>query len=102
MSAYHQLETRFRRIGAIEEAIAMLHWDAAAMMPAGGARARTEQLATLEVIAHEALTAPDLGDLVVEADRESNALDEWQRANLREIGRRRKHAAALPSELVEA
>jgi carboxypeptidase Taq len=102
MIAYRQLEIRFRRIGAIEQAIAMLHWDAAAMMPAGGARARTEQLATLEVIAHEALTAPDLGDLVVEADRESNALDEWQRANLREISRRRRHAAALPSELVEA
>jgi carboxypeptidase Taq len=102
MIAYRQLETRFRRIGAIEQAIAMLHWDAAAMMPVGGARARTEQLATLEVIAHEALTAPDLGDLVVEAERESNALDEWQRANLREIGRRRRHAAALPGDLVEA
>src|SRR5437764_10190000 len=72
------------------------------MMPAGGASARAEQLATLRVIAHEALTAPEVGDLLVTAERESNALDEWQRANLREIGRRRKHAAALPSELVEA
>jgi len=35
MIAYRQLETRFRRIGAIEQAIAMLHWDAAAMMPVG-------------------------------------------------------------------
>ena len=102
MIAYRQLETRFRRIGAIEQAIAMLHWDAAAMMPVGGARARAEQLATLRVIAHEELTAPELDDLVVEAERESNALDAWQRANLREIGRRRKHAAALPGRLVEA
>jgi carboxypeptidase Taq len=102
MIAYRQLETRFRRIGAIEQAIAMLHWDAAAMMPAGGARARAEQLATLRVIAHEELTAPELDDLVVEAEREGNALDLWQRANLREIGRRRKHAVALPSSLVEA
>ena len=102
MIAYRQLEARFRRIGAIEQAIAVLHWDAAAIMPAGGAPARMEQLATLRVIAHEALTAPDLGDLVVEAERESNALDEWQRANLREIGRRRKHAVALPGDLVEA
>ena len=102
MTAYRQLETRFRRIGAIEQAIAMLHWDAAAIMPAGGAGARAEQLATLRVIAHEELTAPELDDLVVEAERESNALDSWQRANLREIGRRRKHAAALPGSLVEA
>ena len=96
MTAYHQLETRFRRIAAIEEAIAVLHWDAAAIMPAGGARARTEQLATLRVIAHGELIAPELDDLVVDAERESNALDAWQRANLREISRRRKHAAALP------
>src|SRR5262249_30422776 len=41
-------------------------------------------------------------DLVVDAERESNALDAWQRANLREISRRRKHAAALPGSLVEA
>ena len=102
MTAYRQLETRFRRIGAIEEAIAVLHWDAAAMMPVGGARARTEQLATLRVIAHEQLTAPELGDLVAKAESESNALDGWQRANLREIARRRGHAAALPSALVEA
>jgi carboxypeptidase Taq len=102
MIAYRQLETRFRRIGAIEQAIAMLHWDAAAMMPVGGARARAEQLATLRVIAHEELTAPELDDLVVEAQSESNALDAWQRANLREIRRRRKHAAALPGSLVEA
>jgi carboxypeptidase Taq len=102
MTAYRQLETRFRRIGAIEEAIAVLHWDAAAMMPAGGARDRTEQLATLRVIAHEQLTAPELDDLLVEAKREGNALDEWQRANLREIARRRGHAAALPGALVEA
>ena len=31
MNAYRQLETRFRRIGAIEQAISMLHWDAAPM-----------------------------------------------------------------------
>ncbi len=102
MTAYRQLETRFRRIGAIEEAIAVLHWDAAAMMPAGGVRARTEQLATLRVIAHEQLTAPELDDLLAEAERAGNALDGWQRANLREIARRRGHAAALPGTLVEA
>jgi len=102
MTAYRQLETRFRRIGAIEEAIAVLHWDAAAMMPAGGARARTEQLAILRVIAHEQLTASELGELLAEAERESNALDGWQRANLREIARRRGHAVALPGSLVEA
>jgi carboxypeptidase Taq len=102
MTAYRQLEVLFRRIGAIEGAISMLHWDAAAMMPAGGAAARAEQLATLRVISHQHLTAPEIGDLVAEAESESDALEEWQRANLREMQRRRAHAAALPETLVEA
>jgi carboxypeptidase Taq len=101
MTAYRQLEALFRRIGAIEGAISMLHWDAAAMMPAGGAAARAEQLATLRVISHKHLTAPEIADLVAEAESESDALDEWQRANLREMRRRRVHAAALPDTLVE-
>jgi carboxypeptidase Taq len=102
MTAYRQLEARFRRLGAIEGAISMLHWDAAAMMPAGGAAARAEQLAALRVIAHQHLTAPEVGDLVAQAESESEALGEWQHANLREMRRRRMHAAALPGTLVEA
>src|SRR5215469_279222 len=102
MTAYRQLETRFRRIGAIEGAISMLHWDAAAMMPAGGAAARAEQLATLRLLSHQHLTTPEIADLVAEAESERDALDEWQRANLREMRRRRVHAAALPAPLVEA
>ncbi|MBV8457054.1 MAG: carboxypeptidase M32, partial [Acetobacteraceae bacterium] len=102
MSAYHQLETRFRRIGAVEEAISVLHWDAAAMMPRGGAAARAEQLATLRLIAHEHLTAPALGELLAEAEQEADGLNAWQRANLREMRRRRLHAAAVPGALVEA
>ncbi|MBV8132160.1 MAG: carboxypeptidase M32 [Alphaproteobacteria bacterium] len=102
MTAYRRLEARFRRVGVIEGAISMLHWDAAAMMPAGGAAARAEQLAALRVITHQHLTAPEIGDLVAQAESESDALDEWQRANLREMRRRQVHAAALPCELVEA
>jgi carboxypeptidase Taq len=102
MSAYRQLEARFRRIATIEQAISVLHWDAAAMMPPGGAAARAEQLATLRGIVHSELIAPDLAELADRAGAEHNALDVWQAANLREIRRRLDHAAALPCELVEA
>jgi carboxypeptidase Taq len=102
MTAYQQLETRFRRIGAIEGAVSVLHWDAAAMMPTGGAAARTEQLAALRGIAHEHLTMPEIGDLLAEAESERGALNEWQRANLREMRRRQVHATALSGALVEA
>ena len=88
MTAYNELEARFRRLGAVEEAIAMLHWDAAAMMPPGGAAARTEQLAALRGIAHRLLAAPEIGDLLEAAETQIAALGPWQRANVREMRRR--------------
>jgi carboxypeptidase Taq len=102
MTAYRQLEAHFRRLGMLEEAIAFLNWDTAAMMPAGGAASRAEQLATLRLLAHERLTAPEIGDLIGEADAENGELGPWQQANLREMRRRWLHAAAVPGELVEA
>jgi carboxypeptidase Taq len=102
MTAYQQLEERFRRIGALEQAISMLHWDTGAMMPEGGAPARAEQLATLRLIAHQHLTAPEIDALLAEAEAESDVLGLWQSANLREMRRRWHHAAALPGVLVEA
>ena len=72
MSAYTDLEARFRRLGAVEEAIAVLHWDAAAMMPAGGGAARAQQLATLRGIAHQLLAAPGVADLLAAADTETS------------------------------
>jgi len=100
MTAYRELEQRFRRLGAIEQAISVLHWDTAAIMPAGGAAARAEQLATLRLIAHQHLVTPEIGGLLAEA--ETDDLGQWERANLREMRRRWLHATAVPGALVEA
>ncbi|MFL5265514.1 MAG: carboxypeptidase M32 [Stellaceae bacterium] len=102
MTAYQQLQERFRRIGSLEQAISVLHWDTAAMMPAGGAAARAEQLATLRLVAHQHLTTPEIDGLLNEAEAGAGTLDEWQRANMREIRRRHAHALAVPGDLVEA
>jgi carboxypeptidase Taq len=102
MTAYQQLEARFRRLGALEEAISVLHWDSATMMPSGGAATRAEQLATLSRVAHEQLATGEVADLLAAAEGEREALDSWQEANLREMRRRRAHAAAVPGDLVEA
>src|SRR5690606_18585787 len=58
------------------------------------------QLATLGVIRHGLMTAPELGELFAAVDR--RALDPWRAANLREMERRWRHAVALPADLVEA
>jgi carboxypeptidase Taq len=101
MKSYDQLEARFARIGAIREAVGVLHWDAATNMPDGGASSRGEQLAVLKVIAHEGLTDPALPDLMAGAEGQ-NDLDSWQRANLAEMRRALAHAASVPSDLVAA
>ncbi|KLK93951.1 peptidase M32 [Microvirga vignae] len=102
MHAYPTLEERFARISSIEDAIGILQWDAETMMPEGAADSRSDQLATLKGLAHEMLTAHDTGDLLDQADQDSGHLDDWQRANLREMRRIYLHAAAVPADLVEA
>lgn len=99
-TAYATLEQRFRRVGLINDALAMLNWDRSVMMPSGSGMARAEQTSGLEVIAHETLAAPDMGDLLEAAS--AAPLDQWQSANLREMRRRWVHAAALEPRLVEA
>ncbi|MBI3443850.1 MAG: carboxypeptidase M32 [Magnetospirillum sp.] len=98
--AYDLLEARFRKMNAISEALSVLSWDMATMMPEGAAEPRAEQVATLKGINHELLTAPDLEPLLDQAATE--ALDPWRTANLREMRRDWIHASALPADLVDA
>src|SRR5579883_2337603 len=102
MTAYQRLEAQFRRLGLLEEAISLLQWDAATIMPGGGASGRAEQLAALRLFAHELLTAPEIPDLLAAAEAEMAALDPWRQANLREMRRRWWHQAAVPGALVAA
>jgi len=99
-SPYKQLEQRFARLGRLRDAQGILHWDRSVMMPAGGAEGRAEQLATLDVICHELITDPEVGDLLAAAEGET--LADWARANLREMRRGWIHATAVDSALVEA
>lgn len=99
-SATDALEARFRRLSALSGAAGVLSWDRLVMMPPGGAEARAEQAAALDVLAHELLTAPEVSDLLAQAAEEP--LDGWRAANRAEMTRQHAHATALPSSLVEA
>jgi carboxypeptidase Taq len=99
VNAYQRLEARFARIATIHEAAAMLGWDAAAVMPQGGAAARGDQLAVLAGLAHGLLTAPEMGDDLAGAEAPDDA---WDAANLRLMRREHARAVALPADLVEA
>ncbi|MDH5666190.1 MAG: hypothetical protein OEY10_07835, partial [Nitrosopumilus sp.] len=96
-----ELVDRFRRINALGGAKSILHWDMSAMMPAGGAKSRGEQLAVLDTISHAMITDPAIPDLLDGAEQDQT-LDAWQRANVVEMRRIWVHQAAVDAKLVEA
>ena len=99
-SPYKQLEQEFKRLHAFRGALSLLRWDAAVMMPRGSADVRGEQLATLETEYHALLTAPRISRLLDRAQANTQGLQDWQVANLREMRRQRDHAIATPASLI--
>ncbi|HVP32789.1 MAG TPA: carboxypeptidase M32 [Steroidobacteraceae bacterium] len=100
LTPYEQLEQEFRRLLAFRGALSLLRWDAAVMMPRGSADVRGEQLAALETEHHALLTAPRITRLLDRAQANTQGLEDWQIANLREMRRQRDHAIATPVTLV--
>jgi carboxypeptidase Taq len=99
MTAYQRLTKNFARIATLNEAASVLSWDAAAMMPDGGAEARGEQMAVLAGLSHELLTSPKLAEDFAAAESPN---DDWNAANLALMRNAHKRATALPGDLVEA
>ncbi|RLB59764.1 MAG: carboxypeptidase M32 [Deltaproteobacteria bacterium] len=102
MNAYPELEQRFRRMLMLQSVEEVLDWDSSAMMPSGAAASRADQMALLRVLRHELMCAPELVDSLGEAEAQSDALDPWQQANLREMRHQWIHSASVPRELVDA
>ena len=100
--AYAELERRFHRWTALKDGRAVLDWDTAVMMPGGGAEARSEQIAALDLACHGILADPAMGDLLNSAEDAKAELDPWQGANLAEMRRLWVHGTALAPDLVEA
>ena len=97
---YRGLEERFRTIGDLRHAEAMLSWDEAVMMPSGGGKVRADALAALAGTVHSLEAAPDIPELA-EAALASES-DPWRRANLQQMSRVSRRARALPEDLVMA
>lgn len=102
MSAYDKLAARFTRIATLGEASAVLGWDAATMMPAGGGAARGDQLAVLAGVSHGLLSMPEVGDELAAAEAEHADANAWRAANLRLMRQAYIRATAMPRDLVEA
>jgi carboxypeptidase Taq len=99
--AYRRLEARFRRYSTLGDALAMLQWDSAVMMPRASGEVRAGQLAALKRTRHDLLTADDMADLLDGAAADT-VDDPWRIANLREMRRVWVHQGAIDGDLLEA
>ena len=67
--AWDLVTARTADLRALQGALTLLTWDQETYLPPKGARARGEQLAALQGLYHEKLTAPELGDLIARAEQ---------------------------------
>jgi carboxypeptidase Taq len=98
--AYDTLTATWRRLHHFGHLQAIASWDRSALMPAGGNTARADAMAEMDGLLHSIRTDPQLAANLELSKDES--LDDFQRANLREIGRDWRNANALPAALVQA
>lgn len=99
-SAYDQLAAHHQRLHRLTHLQAIGWWDQAANMPPKGREARANALAEMAGLLHRMRTEPQWRDTLQRAAQEP--LDDWQRANLREMEREWQRANALPEALVQA
>src|SRR2546422_3590736 len=63
-AAFTALKLRLEKIHDLAQAQQVLEWDQRTMMPAGGAAARVEQIASLERARHERFASIEIGELL--------------------------------------
>ena len=95
--SYQALHNRCKRIDDLGHALAILHWDEAAMMPSGAGDVRAQALATLGGEIHDLTAADETGELIAAAQNED--LDPWQTANVELAHRAWRKARAVPTDL---
>ncbi|MDX6664546.1 MAG: carboxypeptidase Taq, partial [Solirubrobacteraceae bacterium] len=83
----------------LRNVVELLQYDQETVMPPAGAGARGEQLATLNVLMHETLTSPAVGELIEAAA--ADAPDGDDAALVRVVRRDADKARRVPAELVK-
>src|SRR5262249_36523619 len=102
-SAYAQLLHASREASLLASCAELLSWDEETYMPVGGVAHRGRQMALLAGLHHDALTRPELGDLLAAVENSSAVADprSAEAVNVREWRRAYNRACRLPRGLVE-
>lgn len=97
-----QLKTRLGEVFDLNSAAALLGWDQQTYMPGGGAEGRSYALSTLETLAHQKFTDPEMGRLLDALAVEVERLDpDSNDARLVRVTQRRYHKEVrVPDRLV--
>jgi carboxypeptidase Taq len=100
--SYSELLRRYRDYCLLGSCASVLGWDERTYMPRQGSPHRAEQMALLARMTHEMLTAPEVGQLLLEVERSPLVRDpeSAQSVNVREIRRAHDRAIKIPKELV--
>ncbi len=98
--AYDELAATWQRLHHFSHLQSLASWDRMALMPSSGNAARANAMAEMDGLLHGIRTNPQLAVALERTDKE--ALDDFQRANVREIRRDWRTANALPAALVQA
>ena len=72
---YSNLLARLHTLNDLQKSIAVLHWDRETNMPPQGNSGRTQQITTLNQLAHEIGTSNEMGELLAAAEAEQSAAD---------------------------
>ncbi len=97
--SYQILENTFYRLAQLNHAGAILGWDQQVMMPPRGNEARGRAMAELQVLSSDIMQDPKLLEAMAAAQSEADRLEDWQKANLREMVSDIKTANAVNKEL---
>lgn len=101
MGAYEQVQSHIAEVNDILNAVNLLTWDSRVCMPASGASARANQLATLTGEAHRRLLDEPFVELVRAAREELGAhMTDLQRRTLDAIDEAIAYHSAVPPALV--
>ncbi len=96
----NQLKERLAEISDLNSAVALLSWDQQTNMPAGGAEARGNQLATLGKISHVKFTSEEVGKLLESLSADGAGLDDDDAAQVRVTKREYDKATRVPAAFV--
>lgn len=99
MNTYIKLSNFYKKIKTLENITGILHWDSSTMMPKNSFKARSEELALLSSIQQKFLRSDQLGHALDNVHQDN--LNDWQKANIREIKLSRDNALAVDTRLVE-